>query len=285
MKHVVSFSGGRTSAYLVHLLKQKELNEGWNIDYLFFDTHAEHPKTYEFIRRCVEHFDLDLKVFSLKINPELGQGNEAEQIGLDQMGWDMSLWYDMTKKYGNTSVAGAYCTREMKTNLMNKYTKQFDEYTNWIGIRADEKRRLRGHPNIRYLAEISPFEKHDVIGWWRQMPFDLEIQEHLGNCVFCIKKSVPKIALAIMDEPELFKEWNDMITNGEVREKVIDRPKDAIYRGVLSAEGIAHMYADYDRDELHMSMKHARKYEAGACTESCEVFGDQMDMFEDVSNV
>ena len=35
------------------------------------------------------------------------------------------------------------------------------------------------------------------------MPFDLKIPEHLGNCVFALKKGINKIALAARDEPEL----------------------------------------------------------------------------------
>lgn len=39
-----------------------------------------------------------------------------------------------------------------------------------------------------FMAEITEFEKEDVLNWWKQQPFDLQIPEHLGNCVFCIKR-------------------------------------------------------------------------------------------------
>ena len=50
---VVSFSGGRTSAYLVWLTK----NLGMNAKYVFMDTGAEHPKTYEFVRNVSRNFN------------------------------------------------------------------------------------------------------------------------------------------------------------------------------------------------------------------------------------
>ena len=52
MKHVVSFSGGLTSAYLVHLKP--------DADYILMDTGAEHEKTYEFIKRVVKEWDINL---------------------------------------------------------------------------------------------------------------------------------------------------------------------------------------------------------------------------------
>ncbi|AUR93167.1 phosphoadenosine phosphosulfate reductase family protein [Vibrio phage 1.184.A._10N.286.49.A5] len=54
MINVVSFSGGRTSAYLVHLMEQKRKLEGWDVRYLFMDTGAEHPRNVprkKYIRR------------------------------------------------------------------------------------------------------------------------------------------------------------------------------------------------------------------------------------------
>lgn len=56
--HVVSFSGGRTSAYMVWLI-EKLRNQGFitaKVVYIYLDTGAEHPKTYEFIKKCVENF-------------------------------------------------------------------------------------------------------------------------------------------------------------------------------------------------------------------------------------
>ena len=46
MKNIASFSGGRSSAYMVHKLMQSHPDT----DFIFTDTGAEHPKTYEFIK-------------------------------------------------------------------------------------------------------------------------------------------------------------------------------------------------------------------------------------------
>ncbi|WP_149017487.1 phosphoadenosine phosphosulfate reductase family protein, partial [Escherichia coli] len=59
MINVVSFSGGRTSAYLLWLMEQKR-QAGEDVHYVFMDTGAEHPKTYEFIRNIVSNWKIDL---------------------------------------------------------------------------------------------------------------------------------------------------------------------------------------------------------------------------------
>jgi len=42
--HVVSFSGGLTSARLVNLMEEKRINEGWNVYYVYMNTGAEPPR-------------------------------------------------------------------------------------------------------------------------------------------------------------------------------------------------------------------------------------------------
>ncbi|EJN3583877.1 phosphoadenosine phosphosulfate reductase family protein, partial [Escherichia coli] len=55
--HVVSFSGGRTSAYLILLMEQRR-KAGENVHYIFMDTGCEHPLTYRFIREVVKFWDI-----------------------------------------------------------------------------------------------------------------------------------------------------------------------------------------------------------------------------------
>ncbi|QZI86748.1 hypothetical protein SIPHO019v1_240001, partial [Vibrio phage 82E32.1] len=43
------------------------------------------------------------------------------------------------------------------------------------------------------------------------MPFTLELEEHRGNCVLCVKKDRKKVALAARDNPELVDIWNGII--------------------------------------------------------------------------
>lgn len=287
MKHIVSFSGGRTSAYLVHLMEQKRKNEGWDVKYVFLDTGAEHPKTYDFVRACVKHFNIQLTVLKTVVMPEMGVGVGYEVCSLDSIGWNLTRFKSVVAKYSNPCVTSPFCTDRLKTTPMLKYlnaTYGKGNYTNWLGMRIDEKRRLKQKPGIKYLAEISIMEKNDILGWWEQMPFDLDINEHLGNCVFCFKKGTTKIALAIKDEPLLAAEFASMLSSPKVRDFSQKRglPKNVIYRGSLSLEGISKMYADTDRDYLFKSLKSSKRYDTNSCSESCEIDFDQLDMFKEI---
>jgi hypothetical protein len=82
---------------------------------------------------------------------------------------------------------------------------------------------------IHYLAEIDSSDKEEIIDWWSDMPFDLEIDEWNGNCVFCPKKSDLKLAAAQRDNPELYIEFLEVINRDEVR-KLDSRTKDFIDR-------------------------------------------------------
>lgn len=259
MINVVSFSGGRTSAYLAHLMRQRDPDTR----FVFMDTGAEHPKTYDFIRDAVKHWGIDLVCLRVVVNPVLGKGNGYRVVTLDEIGPDLTPWVDMLRKYGTPYVGGEFCTDRMKLGPFKKYCDEHigrNAYKTWIGIRADEPKRLTGKPPVHYLAEISDFGKQDVINWWSQQAFDLQIPEHLGNCVFCIKKSIQKIALAAKDEPELAKQFWDILTADDVRMMESRCGTDLVmYRGKNTFDGIIQMFASDTRDELAARMPSQRQ--------------------------
>lgn len=335
---VCSFSGGRSSAVSVMLMIEKFGKE--NVRFLYLDTGAEHPKTYEFIRNVVNHYDIQLTC----LRPTVRTGRKSSdyvEVSVDEIGCDMKPISQVMAKYGKPSFNAASCTRELKKTLADKWRKDnFGKSGSemWLGIRYDEPSRLVGQEcykdlsslgydktevsdmflgwvnggelslaklflngpenmiafknlfnyldardsteNLHYLAEISYFDKSDVIDYWSDMPFDLEIKEHLGNCVFCVKKSVNKVALAIRDEPGLFKKWEAALGQANLREdlpKIHELQKHGIiYRGSNSLDSIQKKFSHLTRDELESTIRSMRKGrvedEDGGCSESCEAF-------------
>lgn len=273
--NLVSFSGGRTSAYLVWLMEQKRKHEGWSVAYVFMDTGAEHPATYQFIRDIVEHWGIDLTCLRVKFNETLGQGNSYQVLKVHEIGPDLQPWKGMVKKYGNPSSSAPYCTSRMKTEPHDKWANSVygkGNYITWLGIRADEPRRLKDVPGIKFLAHISDVEKPDVLSWWKTQPFDLTIDEHLGNCVFCIKKSVNKLALAIKDEPFLTEAFIALTEGPDVRVDGRKHNHKIMYRKALHLSDIKGMYEDSTRDEVYKRVRLSKQFDSGSCSESCEVF-------------
>lgn len=274
MKKVVSFSGGRTSAYLVWLMKQM----GQDAAYVFMDTGAEHPKTYEFIRNVARYFSIDLVCLRADFDQPLGVGHTYKVVDINTIGPDLGPYGAMVKKYGTPSHAGKWCTSRLKQEIHDMYcgaTYGKDGYQTWIGIRADEPKRLRqvGKSNrVRYLAEISDFDKQDVLEWWAAWPFDLGIDEWLGNCVFCFKKSELKLAAAARDEPELYRQWLEMTDAAKERPEQDRASRHVMYRGKRTLPQLIAMFDGSTGAEIKARLRGSKMTDTGSCSESCEVF-------------
>ncbi len=273
MKKVVSFSGGRTSAYLCHLMV--ELYGRENVDFVYMDTGAEHPKTYEFIKKVNESLNLNLTCLRGDFSRPIGGGVCFTVVDIDDINPDGAPFSEMMKKYGAPYIGGMFCTDRMKLKPFKKYCDDKygkGNYETWLGIRADEPRRLTEKKGIRYLAEISDFEKEDVINFWSGKDFDLGIPEQLGNCVFCPKKSKLKLAAAQRDEPELYSDWLDMLYDDSVRVDDKTGHWSKMYRGKQSLQSLIATFDGSTGDEIKARMRGAKHLDTGSCSESCEVF-------------
>lgn len=279
MKHVVSFSGGRTSAYLVHLMEQRRKVEGWDVSYIFMDTGAEHPNTYEFVRNVSRHYRVEIICLRVDVNPTLGKGNSYKVVSISDIRQDLQPWKDMLKKYGVPYYGGAFCTDRMKLGPFTKYCNdKFGKgaYTTWLGIRADEPKRLSERDGIRFLAELSNFDKSDVVDWWSKQSFDLGIDEWNGNCVFCMKKSNLKLAAAQRDNPGHYIDFLEMLSSDEVRTGDKAGDSGSMYRQKRSLQQVVAMFDGATGAEIKSRIRGGRMTETGGCSESCEVFSCQV---------
>lgn len=340
MKKVVSFSGGRTSAYLCHLMIKKFGAE--NVDIVFMDTGFEHPITYDFIRNCNKWFESQITFLRGDFSTPLGVGVGYNIVDVDSIGCDGVPFSEMMAKYGTPYIGGMFCTDRMKLTPFTKYCNDKygkGNYETWLGIRADEPKRYLGEKtvkalgdydaeefaelfrtlllnggivrgefdvfngmwadaqsyefdnkkqriediiqkdhsnkmknNIHYMVEISDFAKQDVLSWWEEQPFDLEIDEWLGNCVFCPKKSNLKLAAAQRDEPELYSEWLDMLYHDSVRVDDNTGHWSKMYRGNQSLEKLIATFDGSTGAEIKARIRGGHHIDTNSCSESCEVF-------------
>lgn len=336
MKKVVSFSGGRTSAYLCKVMIDKFGRD--NVDFVYMDTGAEHPKTYDFIRNVNKHFNLNLTCLRGDFSRPLGKGVGYKIVSVDDIGPDLVPFKEMMGKYGVPYIGGMFCTDRMKLKPYKKYCDDSygsKSYETWLGIRADEPARVFGSKlykslkeiialddedlikmystnhidreeffvmeecievelfneicrrktsGIRYMAEISEFKKEDVLDFWSLMPFDLDLDEWLGNCsVGCPKKSNLKLAAAQRDEPEMYHDWLGAIYSPSVRHDDNTGHHSQMYRGKKSLEQVVAIFDGSTGDEIKSRIRGAKMTDAGSCSESCEVFvceSNKVDMFK-----
>jgi len=133
-----------------------------------------------------------------------------------------------------------FCTVELKVRTCHRYLKSigWTEWESWIGIRADEQRRLSKIKNQDYGTHetkyapcgIAGITKHDVAKFWKEQPFDLELdningETPWGNCDLCFLKNTNKVMSLISREPERALWWAKMETITEP-----DKPSGGYFR-------------------------------------------------------
>ncbi len=204
---IVSFSGGRTSAYMSWWLIEN-MSHLYSFTFVYANTGLEHEKTLEFVNKCDSYFNLNLVWLEAVINPERMKGTDYKIIDYESACRDNQLFKDMCGVYGLMNGTYIHCTRELKIQPIDKFANDRlgkNKYRKAVGIRHDEFGRVRNDPKIIYpLATITMTTKEEILSWWKEQPFDLEIEEHYGNCVGCYKKSDKKLKMIADENPEYF---------------------------------------------------------------------------------
>tara|TARA_R110000782_G_scaffold263650_1_gene356393 strand:+ start:57 stop:947 length:891 start_codon:yes stop_codon:yes gene_type:complete len=295
MKKIVSFSGGRTSAYLCKVMIDTFGRE--NVDFVYMDTGAEHRKTYEFIKKVNNQFQLNLICLRGDFTKPLGDGVGYNVVDINSLKPDLKPFKSMMSKYGVPYIGGMFCTDRMKLKPFKKYCDDKygkNNYETWLGIREDEPKRLNLKPLIKYMAEISDFDKQDVLNWWESIKFkhykickfknkktikvfyhvkfDLDLNEWSGNCEFCPKKSNLKLAASAKDEPESYKRFLLAMSDSSVRVDNNTGHRSKMYRGKQSLESLVATFDGATGDEIKARIKGGKQLDTNSCAESCEVF-------------
>ena len=271
----ISFSGGRTSAYMTHRM----LTERPEYHYIvtFANTGREHPATLEFVHQCDVQLGFNTVWLEAVTWPQRGKACTHNVVAYETACRDGAVFEGVIAKYGVPSATWALCTERLKLWPMRSYLKSLGykerKIRTAIGIRADETRRVNlktaATRKLLYpLVDWWPVDKGDVLDWWRRQAFDLQIPEHLGNCVGCVKKSVSKHALEYRDMPDAFPWMIEMERKyGMVGLQDGSRPR-VFHREHRSTEQLVALIKTLDVTHLPPP----RPEEDGGCSESCEVY-------------
>ena len=263
---LISFSGGRTSAYMTYQILSGSLKDEFSEKYdeiipVFMNTGAEHPDTYRFIKDCVSFWQWEkFTALQYKIN-ENRPFNSFEILPIDALNKNGELFKNVAKQYPNFSFIRT-CTRELKKRVFDKFVAMYFrncEVTRAIGIRADEMQRYKQKDGYIYpLIENIPSTKPEILDFFSDFDFDLKIPEYLGNCVFCFCKSEKKLCKAIqeMKETPLYQNWCAMDKFNP----------QASYRNYKKFQDLVNL-----SNELVINDLFAETW-TGGCSESCEIF-------------
>ena len=131
MEKIVSFSGGRSSGYMVNMLKDEKPI------FIFCNTSKETPETYEFINECDKYFNMNLVV--LEYMPKSFRITTIKDCKKNGEVFEELIKY----KKMIPITTKRFCTSDMKISVVKRYLKSkgIKQYINYLGIRADEPQR------------------------------------------------------------------------------------------------------------------------------------------------
>jgi hypothetical protein len=208
VKTVVSFSGGKTSAYMAWWLKN---HTDLDLAYVFANTGQEHPKTLEFVDRCDREWNLGLVWVEANVHHGRWKSSSHTVVNFQTASRDGAPFEEVIKKYGIPNASFPHCTRELKINPIKSVTLELvgADYQMAIGIRVDEIDRMqpdaREKKIIYPLVSMNPTDKAKVNRFWERQSWTLDIPPILGNCTWCWKKTLRKHLTLIKQYPELYK--------------------------------------------------------------------------------
>jgi len=212
-KLVITFSGGATSAFMCKWLLENRADQYSEIVVVFCNTGEEHPKTLEFVNRCDKEFGFNVVWIEAYVYHDQRKGCGHTVVDFETCSRKGEPFEQVIIKYGIPNKSYLHCTRELKLNPIKSYLKSIGwkkgEYYTAIGIRADEADRVSSKMNAEMLlyplCEDLKMSKGDIRDFWNEQSFNLGIDEHEGNCVFCHKKSLRKLMTLAIDRPTTFE--------------------------------------------------------------------------------
>lgn len=214
---IISFSGGRTSGYLLWCILQAY--DGvlpGNIYVCFCNTGLEHPLTLEFVAEVDRRWGV--RVIWLEFDPtEPNNTKIVNHNSASRNGEPLSAAIATRPTPHLFNPVSRYCTGQSKINRLRDFAKHHLGWSAWnsvIGLRHDEPKRVapkRAKPTADRQTFILPLDdakvtKEDVAEFWRSQEFDLQLPNdkgvtELGNCVLCYQKKIGKIRRILATQP------------------------------------------------------------------------------------
>lgn len=239
---LISFSGGRTSAYMLWRILQAHGGVlPSDVHVTFANTGKEREETLRFVHDCATNWNVRVRWLEwrsrLKRVPLV---ERFEEVGFNSAARNGEPFEALIRSKGITpNGLMRFCTEELKVQTMTNFAEsigwQEGSYGEIVGIRADEmlryfklkeKNEKRGR-DVRAPLVKAKIGKRDVMAFWAEQPFDLGLLPGEGNCDLCFLKGKNLLKSLIRQSPASALWW--------------DRIEQTIGKGNFVTE---HSYAD-----------------------------------------
>jgi 3'-phosphoadenosine 5'-phosphosulfate sulfotransferase (PAPS reductase)/FAD synthetase len=209
---VISFSGGRTSAYMLwRVLQAHNMSLPSDAIVCFANTGKEDEATLKFVHDCETHWNVPIVWLEYADNDTKFNVVNFETASRNGEPFDVLT----TKRNYLPNPVARFCTSELKVLTIDRYMKSIDkpEYETMVGIRADEKRRAAKMRDSKLTPlVVDGVTQSDVQWFWKNNGFDLDLNFRdgvtaLGNCDLCYLKGANQIMSLIRDNPSRAIWW------------------------------------------------------------------------------
>lgn len=234
---LISFSGGRTSGYMLWRIVQAHGGALPNdVVATFANTGKEMPQTLDFVRDCADHWGVNIVWLEWRPGEHGERWAKVDHATAARTGEPFKALIDQ-KQYLPNPVT-RFCTQELKISVMRDYARSlgWENWTNVLGLRADERHRLTnlGAQKERWETYAplagAGITRRDVAAFWDAQNFDLRLPSvdgvtPLGNCDLCFLKSAGIITGIMRNRPDLARWWIE--AEAEAR---ASKPLGAVFR-------------------------------------------------------
>lgn len=215
----ISFSGGRTSAFMLHHILEANGDLPERVQVTFANTGREMPETLDFVHECQTRWGIPVTWLEYKRE---GKNNTYHVVSHNSASREGEPFEQLlaAKRYLPNAVA-RFCTADLKIRPMKKHLMSlgWERWSACVGIRADEPTRVKYESKDRWsywypLADAG-VTKADITAFWDAQPFDLRLYNARGstpkgNCDMCFLKSEATLAAIAKEHPERAHWWIEM---------------------------------------------------------------------------
>jgi hypothetical protein len=215
---VISFSGGRTSAFMLwNVLQQNDGKLPEDAIVCFANTGKEDQATLNFVQDCSVNWNVPITWLEFRDDEQKFAVVDFESASRNGELFEQLI---LKKKYLPNPFA-RFCTQDLKVLPIDRYLKSIgiEEYVTFVGIRADEPRRVAKMKTNKDIKETplatAGIGVQDVLHFWSKQPFDLQTitvdgNSLLSNCDLCFLKKANHTLALIKDKPERAVWWAAM---------------------------------------------------------------------------
>ena len=216
----LSFSGGRTSAYMLWRVLQSNGGIPSDAVVCFANTGKEEEATLRFVRDCGERWNVPIVWVEFRADEPRFAVVDYATASRDGEPFEALI----RKRSYLPNPVTRFCTIELKIRPMANYlhsigmgnTKSECENMSWIGIRADEQRRCaKIADKSRIPLAMDGVTVKTIQEFWETQPFNLDLPTYkgrtlAGNCDLCFLKPAGQVLSLINQKPERATWWARM---------------------------------------------------------------------------